>query len=94
VIDFWLRIAVAVPLIVGVWTLFGDGMLLGWLGDIWDKRLPKVLQKPIYACPPCMSSVWGSATWFFLDGGIEPLWPVFCLALCGILKILAHNFLK
>ena len=93
-IDFWLRMSVAVPLIIGVWTLFGKGMLLGWLGDIWDRRLPEVLQKPLYSCPPCMSSVWGSAVWFLLGGGFEVMWTVFCLALCGILKLIAHNLLK
>jgi len=57
--DFWLRIAVAVPVIIGVWTLFLDGMILGWLGKVFDRRLPEALQKPLYACPPCLSSTWG-----------------------------------
>lgn len=91
--DFWTRIAVAIPVILGIWTLFGKGMILGGLGDIFDRRLPELLQKPLYACAPCMSSVWGSAIWFYMGGSIEIPWIIFCLALCGILKIIAHNLL-
>lgn len=91
--DFWLRIAVAIPFIIGIYTLFLPDMILGWLGKIFDRRLPEELQKPIYACPPCMSSVWGSVIWFGFGGSVELLWVVFCLALCGLLKILAHNLL-
>ncbi len=91
--DFWLRIAVAVPVIIGIFTLFLPGMLLGWLGDAWHKRLPKMIQKPLYDCPPCMSSVHGTWIWLAMGGSIEPMLIIFCLALCGILKILAHNLL-
>ncbi len=91
--DFWLRIAVAVPVIIGIWTLFLPDMLLGPIGKAWDRRLPEMLQKPLYQCPPCMSSVHGFWIWIALGGSIEPMLIIFCLALCGILRILAHNLL-
>lgn len=90
---FWGDVLIAAPVIVGVWTLFGKGMILGWLGDIGDRWLPLFIQKPLYGCLPCMSSVWGTALWFALGNRVEPTWPLFCLALCGILKIVADNFL-
>lgn len=85
---------VAVPVVVGVWTLFGRGMLLGWLGDILDRWLPEFVAKPLYACLPCMASTWGTLIWFLMAGSVELAWPVFCLALCGILKILSVNLLR
>lgn len=90
----WKPMVVAVPTIVGIWTLFGVGMIFGWLGDILDRWLPAFIQKPLYGCLPCMSSFWGSTIWFLMDGRVELAWPVFCLALCGILKIVSDNFLR
>lgn len=91
--DFWLRIALAVPLILGVWTLFGKGMLLERLGDRLERTEPAWLNKPLWICPPCMSSVWGTAIWF-ATGGDWIWWPAFVLALCGVLKLCVHNLLR
>lgn len=92
-LDFWIRLPLAVFIIVGIWTLFLEGMLLGWLGDFFHKTLPVFIQKPLYDCPPCMSSIWGTTIWF-ASGGDFIFWVPFCLALCGLLKILAHNLLR
>lgn len=91
---FWPPMFVAVPAIIGVWTLFGSGMLLGWLGDFFDRWLHPYIAKPLYACLPCMASTWGTAVWFIMGGSVEISWPVFCLALCGILKIVSANLLR
>jgi len=78
---------------VGIWTCFGTGMILGWLGDIWERRLPNAINKPLWMCPPCMASVHGSwVCWMFI-GDIN-VWIPFCLALCGLNKIVTVNFLR
>lgn len=51
-----------------------------WLNSV----LPVWVAKPIYKCPVCMSSVWG--TYFFLYSDQRGLinWVIFVFALCGI----------
>jgi hypothetical protein len=91
-LDFWIRLPLAALIIIGIWTLYQPGMLLGECGNILEKNLPKFLTKPLFDCPPCMSSIWG--TWIWVETGGDWLWWIpFCLALCGILKIVAHNLL-
>jgi len=92
-LDFWIRLPLAGFIIVGVWALFGKGMLLEPIGKWTDKWMSRWVQKPLFDCPPCQSSVWGTAVWFS-TGGDWLWWIPFCLALCGILKIVAHNLLN
>lgn len=91
--DLFIRLALAALVITGVWTTFGKGMIFGWLGDIFERRLPDAINKPIWQCPPCMSSVWGTTIWFWTGG--DATWYVpFVLALCGTMKLISHNLLK
>lgn len=44
------------------------------------------ISSPLYRCPVCMSSVWGTVTWFWITNYIalsDWLWPLYCLSLCG-----------
>lgn len=90
--DFWLRMAVAIPVILGIKTLFDQGMLLGWLGDAWERRLPEMICKPLFSCAPCMASGYGTLIWF-LTGGSVDWWLPFVLALCGFLRIITAKLL-
>lgn len=70
------------------------GMLLHplrrWLNA---RRISSYISKPLYGCPPCMASVWGSLVWFFF--GIDFLsiqWPLFVLATSGLTYLLIYNF--
>ena len=92
-IEFWHRLFVTALLIIGVWTLFRKEMLLGNLGEWAYKHLPQMFYKPTIGCPPCMSSLWGTTTWFFL-GGDAYMCPIFVLALCGLMKLLVIEFLS
>jgi len=92
-IDFWHRLFVAALLIVGVWTIFRKEMLLGNLGEWCYKHLPLMIYKPTIGCVPCMASVHGSLVWFYMGGGVR-LWPVFILALCGLMKLITIEFLS
>jgi hypothetical protein len=52
--------------ITAIYILFMQGMLLGkvrikaanWLDNNFLKANSKVIQKPLWDCPACMSSVW------------------------------------
>lgn len=92
--EFFIRLALAALIIVGVWTAFGKGMILGWLGDILERRLPDVFNKPIFACPPCMASTYGTAVWFLTGGEASFWWIAFVLALSGAMKLITQNFLR
>lgn len=89
-----LQLFVAMLVCVGIWNAFGHGQILGWLGDIWEKRLPDAINKPLWSCPPCLASVHGTWMWFFLFDGSAGYWIPFVLALSGLNKIVAHNVLR
>lgn len=91
--DFWLRIAFGILMILGIWTLFREHMILGWLADGSRKVFHPALLKPLFDCPPCMASVWGTVVWFGTDGNISLWWPAYCLCLCGALKLIVCNIL-
>ena len=50
----------------GIKRLFGDGTLLGWLGDLMLEWLPLWLCKPLFWCCACMASVWGTVGYLLL----------------------------
>lgn len=86
---FFPTLIIGALIIIAAHNLFADGMLLGWLGRIFDRRLPEPMQKPIYTCRACMASVYGSAVWFWAQGDIYT-WPVFVIALSGLMVILSE----
>ena len=92
-IDFLPRLLIASLVCFGIWNAFAPGMIFGRLGDIFERRLPQALQKPLYSCPPCLASIYGSVMWFLL-GGDTTLWIPFVIALSGFNRIVAANLLK
>lgn len=75
-------------------VLQSEGMLLQplrkWLNG---KGIPVFLAKPLYACPPCMASIWGSIVWFFVGVDFFSVdWPLFVFSVCGLTYILIYNF--
>ncbi len=71
-----------------------EGMLLHGV-RVWldKKRIPSFLRKPLYKCPPCMASIWGSVVWgFFSISFFTPGWPLFCLSVCSVSYILIYLF--
>jgi hypothetical protein len=92
--DFWIRMALAAFVIIGVWNALGPGMILGSLGD-WMEKWPKWLSKPLGLCPPCMASVYGTTVYFTTGGEYSWWWaPAFVIALSGLMKLIAHNLLR
>jgi hypothetical protein len=91
-LDFFLLLPIACLIIIGIWNAFAPGEIFGWLGKIWDRRLPEALSKPIYACPPCMASVHGTWVWILAGGQIE-WWIPFILALSGLNRLVSGKLL-
>lgn len=90
--DFWLRMTLAGLVIIGIWNAMGEGDILSFVGDWLEKHAPH-WGKPIGLCPPCMSSVWGSAVWFLTGGEWTGVF-IFVLALSGLMKIVMQTLLK
>lgn len=90
--QFPLLLLVGCLICIGIWNAFKPDMILGCLGRIWDKRLPEMLQKPLYSCPPCMASIYGSALWI-LAGGDLTFWLPYVLALSGLNRIVSGKLL-
>lgn len=88
--DFWLLLAFGILWIAGVWTAFKPEMILGPLGDriefflkAWfENGAAEMIVKPLFTCPPCMSSFWGAPIWLLAGGSWEMLLP-FVVCLCG-----------
>jgi len=82
-------------IIIGVHFATRPDQVLGWLGDA-IRVFPDIIKKPLIECPPCQSSVWGTAVWWTLGFTYLPLstferlwqWPFYILALCGFVRFL------
>lgn len=90
--NFLLRLLIGCLICIGIWNAFKPEMILGWLGRIWDRRLPDTLNKPIWSCPPCMASIHGTWFWFFAGGDLT-YWLPFVLALSGLNRIVSGKLL-
>lgn len=98
-----------------IWGLsfcFDEGMIFHGLHKWfigWDRiekvpgksreRIPIWIQKPLYSCPICMASVWGSMGYtmgtYFLFGWSAQLlilWPIYCFALAGLNGIIYNLY--
>lgn len=75
-------------LIWGIKCLFAPGYLLFFNRESW----PDWVKKPLFNCPPCMSSVWGTVWFISTDASSVTSWVTFCVMLCGINYLLV-NFL-
>lgn len=90
--DFYLRLLLASLVILAVWNALGKGQILDALGEKMEDW-PAWLGKPLGLCPPCMSSVYGTATWFLTGGEWQGVF-LFVLALSGGLVLISRNLLK
>jgi len=70
----------------GINCIFSEGHLLEKVGDWIDENMQEWFYKPTVGCPACMSSLHGTLAYFifaYRDFGLL-MWPVFCIALCGL----------
>lgn len=92
--EFWTRLALAMLVIVGVWNAFGEGMVFGSAGKWGRKVFPKFITMPLYDCPMCMASAWGTTIWFSTGGDVSRWWFFFVVALSGLCKLVAIEWLN
>lgn len=105
-IDFILLLILTSLWIFGFRALFQEDMILERLGDkLWGEThkspsdlvplkkgwLPEWICKPLFQCPPCMSSIHGTYSFFLLFDHQHltlidtiGLWVAFCICLCGL----------
>jgi hypothetical protein len=65
-----------------IWGIFAatrDGMIF----NLESLPLPNWLSYPLYECPVCMSSVWGSVGFYMMGDNIW-LMPIWILAIAGL----------
>jgi hypothetical protein len=70
--------------IFGIRVLFLEGMLFGTVRERILEGLPEWVKKPTFACPACMSSVYGTFYFIIMMGGAWPWWLFFIIALAGL----------
>lgn len=78
---------------LGVNSLFQEDMILEKAGTWLDEHLHLWVNKPFWRCPPCMSSVHGSALYFgflYADFGL-PGWPFFVVCLAGLNYLIVNR---
>lgn len=69
----------------GVSYCFRSDEVFGKAGDWMRKHWHKNINTPLFDCPYCLSSIHGSAFfWFFLNEYNWYLWPVFIVGLTGL----------
>jgi len=70
-------------------VLFNEGMILGKLGEWMTEKLPEWLHKPLFSCPACQSSIYGTIGFFMFVREELYIWPIYCVCLCGLNYLLA-----
>jgi hypothetical protein len=88
-IDFFASLLIAVTFIHGFAFTFNEGEIFVAIGKWMYEKFPDYVNKPLWLCEFCMSSVHG--TWVFivfLWGYPLYLWVLFCFCLCGVTAII------
>lgn len=97
-IDFLLHALLTSFAIVGLHTTAEEGMVFEKPADWLYNHLPKWLGKPLIGCPPCMASIWGTASFVFLHPPVANwmylgAWLFFILTVCGMNNLI-HSLTK
>lgn len=90
---FLIQIVIGCLVITGAWAACGSGMVLEPIADALEAILPRWFCKPLFVCPACMSSAWGTAVWFFTGGDVSH-WPLYVFALCGAMHLISIHLLS
>jgi hypothetical protein len=64
----------------GIKCLFSEGFIFYFDKSHW----PSWVKKPLLTCPPCMSSVYGTLWFLYMETGGVMAWVQFCVMLCGL----------
>ena len=77
-------IFLTVLFIWGVHAIFEYPFIFWRQGEWLDRYIPKMIRKPLYRCPVCMSSIWGTYFFLYSDQSGIMNWIVFVFAVCGV----------
>jgi len=78
----------------GVKCLFTEMFILGPVANRLRSKLPGFITKPLFDCPPCMSSIHGTLVYWYMGGDSIPGWIFYCVALCGVNYMLKLNLFE
>lgn len=78
----WLLITTA--WIWGVKAIHTHPFIFWKQANFVEHHLGKIISKPMFRCPVCMSSVWGTYFFWYSDQSGIMNWIVFVIALAGI----------
>ena len=75
--------------IFGLSKLLSEKMIFGRIGAYVQSKIGETASKPLFACPPCMASVWGSA-WFAIFIGEWLILPLYLILLVGLVRFMMN----
>ena len=75
--------------IFGLSKLFDENMIFGGIAQRIKAAIGETWSKPLFLCPPCMSSVWGTA-WFALFVGEWLIIPIYLILLVGLVRFMMN----
>lgn len=67
----------------GAHIVMQEEMILHPLAKVFE-RAPQWARKPLYACPPCMCSLWGIPAALFMAPNLWAFLPIHLLAAAGL----------
>lgn len=82
-IDFISLLILNALFIWGINCLFNEGFILNGVGKLIERTIGTTASKPLFLCPPCMSSVYG-VIGFWLYFGLSWLIIPYVICLCGL----------
>lgn len=83
-LNLFIVLLLSIGWIWGIKALFSENMLLESVGD-WIRSIsPSWVRKPLIDCPPCMSSLHGTAIYWILYPEGVWYWFFFLIVLCGM----------
>lgn len=79
-IELLLHILLTATAILGLHVATWDDMILNKPASWCNANLPYLLNKPLFNCPTCMASIWGTAYFITYNPAGWVYYPVFILA--------------
>lgn len=79
------KIQLQTLIVFAVWATMWETMIFGFVRD-WLANAHDKIQKPIFECPICMQSIYGSA-WYWLYWGND--WKEYLVVLVGCVGLSA-----
>lgn len=81
--------------VLAIWSLFWDGMILGFIGNWLEAKFPKSLYKMLAGCPICQCPYYGVLIYILKYGVTEDLPWVILMAMGWnvlVVKFLPENW--